>query len=92
MNPRLRWATTSLRVALAVGVRPGLWGTAVRTIGRLARPQWWRRAPFAPLPDPAYWHFRLVTAFGGEGNPRDLSSRDVVAYLQWCQRMDTMRG
>ncbi len=28
---------------------------------RLRRARWARHVPFLPLPDPAYWHFRIVT-------------------------------
>jgi hypothetical protein len=77
--------------------RPGLWGIAVVTLWRLAAPGWWHRRPFLPLPDADYWHFRMVTAFGGDGVPtapgdRWLEPGDVVTYLQWCKRMRTRRG
>ena len=51
---------------------------------RLARPGWWRRPPFLPLPDPAYLRFRMETAYGGAGDqpPR---SADLVTYLRWCR-------
>jgi len=48
---------------------------------RLARPRWWRRAPFLPLPEPEYVRFRLETAYGEIVVP---PSADLVAYLQWC--------
>jgi hypothetical protein len=70
-------------VAAAVAVRPTLWATALRQVGRLAPAGWWRRAPHLPLPDPAYLRFRLVTAYGGDGRPP--SARDVVTYLHWCR-------
>jgi hypothetical protein len=76
-----------LRVGAVVIVRPGLWAVALGTLRRLARPEWWRRPPFLPVPDAEYWHFRMVTAYGGEGDARQLSGSDVVAYLRWCQRM-----
>jgi hypothetical protein len=67
--------------ALAVAVRPALWGVAVRQILRLAVPGWWRRWPPLPLPDPDYLRFRFQTAFG-DGEPE---AADVVAYLEWCR-------
>ena len=79
-EPSLRW---TLAAAAAVLRRPSLWATAVRQLARLAPAGWWRRAPFLPLPDPAYLHFRMVTAYGGEGGaPRP---QDVVTYLHWCR-------
>ena len=37
---------------------------------RLARPGWWRRPPFLPLPAPDYLRFRMETAYGGAGDQR----------------------
>jgi hypothetical protein len=66
----------------ALAREPGLWSTALGQAGRLARPGWWRRAPFLPLPDPAYVRFRLDTQYGpGEPDPGDL-----VVYLRWCKQ------
>ena len=48
-----------------------------------------------PLPAPpgeAYWRFRLVTAYGGDGGSGELTPADVVAYLRWCQRSRPRRG
>lgn len=71
-----------LPAVLAVLVRPALWWTALRQVFRLARPRWWRRAPFLPVPDAAYLHFRFETAYGATGRP---APRDLVAYLEWCR-------
>ena len=74
------------RAALAVAVRPGLWGVAVAQSLRLAAPGWWRRWPPLPLPAPEYLRFRLQTAYGDpEAHP---SPHDVVAYLRWCRRSE----
>lgn len=72
--------------ALAVALRPGLWRVALVQALRLARPRWWRRRPFLPLPDPDYLRFRLQTAYGSEAEPgaREVA-RDVVVYLRWCR-------
>ena len=84
--------------------RPGLWITAVAAVFRLARPRWWATPPFLPVPDPGYWGFRIVTAFGGPEGPESLvsgdatsrhdrlSSEDVVGYLEWCRRTPAARG
>jgi hypothetical protein len=74
---RARW----LRAFLAVVIRPRLWWTAARQALRVARPRWWRRAPFLPIPDAAYLRFRLETAYGDVVAPRPA---DLVAYLEWC--------
>lgn len=77
---------TSPRFWLAVGVallrRPGLWCSAVGQAARLARPGWWRRRPFLPLPDHDYLRFRLETQYGSDREPEP---HDVVLYLGWCR-------
>jgi len=80
-GPRLRdWIGP---VARAVAVRPGLWPTALRQTGVLARPGWWRRRPWLPVPDPDYFRFRLVTQYGDPDHAPEPA--DVVAYLHWCR-------
>lgn len=48
---------------------------------RLRRGGWWHRSPFLPLPDPRYWEFRTVTAFGSTGAP---TPRDLVDAARWA--------
>lgn len=62
--------------------RPSLWPTAVGQAARLARPGWWRRPPFLPLPDREYVRFRMETQYGTTGSPRP---EDLVTYLEWCR-------
>lgn len=71
-----------VRAGLALLGRPSLWPTALAQALRLARPRWWRRPPFLPLPDPDYLRFRFRTAYGSEGDPEP---EDVIAYLRWCR-------
>jgi hypothetical protein len=73
---------------VAVARRPGLWATAARQAGRLARPRWWGRPPFLPVPDRAYVRFRLETQYGGDPDPEP---QDVITYLEWCRQMTRLR-
>jgi hypothetical protein len=68
-----------------VAARPSLWATAVRQMGVLARPRWWRRWPPLPVPDAGYLRFRLQTAYGDPVHPPEAG--DVIAWLRWCKRM-----
>jgi hypothetical protein len=78
------------RTTILIALRPGLWPTAVRQLWLLARPGWWRRPPYLPVPDAAYLDFRLHTAYGsGERVP---GGRDVVDWLRWCSRMRGLTG
>jgi hypothetical protein len=75
--------TWVVRAVVAVLAHPALWGTAVRQLLVLAPTGWWRRAPYLPLPDPAYLRFRLQTAYGDPDREPDPS--DLVIYLHWCR-------
>ena len=79
-------------VVTAVAPHPSLWWAGLTALTRLARRGWWHRPPFLPVPGQAYWQFRLVTAFGGAGDPAALGRDDVVAYLRWCRRTRPQRG
>jgi hypothetical protein len=72
--------TTSL--VLAVVRRPDLWATAARTAIELSPTRWWRRAPYLPLPDDGWMHFRLETAYGGDGTG-PMRPEDLVTFLEW---------
>jgi hypothetical protein len=68
--------------ALALLRRPDLWPTALRAAKDLARPDWWRRPPFLPLPDRDWLRFRLVTAYGGDGTG-PIPAVDLLTWLEW---------
>jgi hypothetical protein len=49
---------------------------------RMRRDRWLRRSPFLPVPDPDYWHFRVVTV---NGSPeRVLSPASMVDAAKWA--------
>ena len=79
----------TVRAALAVAVRPTLWGIAIVQLFRLARPGWWRRPPFIPRPDRDYLRFRLETQYGDPDHR--IESADIVAYLRWCRTTNVHR-
>jgi hypothetical protein len=86
------WGREARVVVRAVGPHPDLWLASAGALRRMARRGWWHRAPFLPLPGEAYWHFRLVTAYGGDGETGALTPADVLAYVRWCQRSRPRRG
>ena len=61
----------------------------VRAGWRLRRRGWWRRAPFLPFPDAAYWVFRLGTINGTSEVP--LSAEAVVDAAKWSLNQRTGR-
>jgi len=65
---------------------PSLWPHLLSAAWRFRRRDWYRRAPFLPLPSPAYLEWRLHTAYGEEGRaPRP---DEVGRYLRWTRRMN----
>ena len=83
-----RWMTTT---ALAVARYPSLWPVAITQLWRLRRKKWWATAPFLPVPDAGYLHFRMVTAYGGDGS-HPPEPADVVTYLHWCRAWPRVAG
>ena len=79
------------RAAVAVAGRPDLWAVAVVTAARLTPEGWWRRWPPLPVPDAAYWRFRMTTAYGGSGDAVP-GGRDVLEYLEWCRETHRAHG
>lgn len=79
-----------LRGLGAVASRPRLWPVAIATGRRLVPRDWWRRFPYLPVPDAAYWRFRMHTAFGEAAEDRPAAG-DVVEFLEWCQRTRAWR-
>ena len=69
----------------AVALRPHLWVTAGQAAIELAPRGWWKRAPFLPLPDPDWAHFRVVTAYGGDGS-MTMRPEDLVSWLEWKRK------
>jgi hypothetical protein len=57
----------------------------VRAGWALRRRNWWRVAPFIPVPDPDYWKFRLTTAYGNSDVEVDI--HDAVAAAHWSRRV-----
>jgi hypothetical protein len=71
-----------IATAAAVAQRPRLWPTALRQARRLARPRWWSRPPFLPVPDRGWLAFRMETQYGDPHHPP--VAADVVQWLEWA--------
>lgn len=83
--PKSWLSLTALLAARAV-VNPRLAVDLLRTAWAFRRRNWWRRAPFLPLPDRAYLRWRMYTAYGDESAVPPV--RDVVGFARW--RRETM--
>lgn len=80
------WASLAIRLAARAALRPRLAVDLVRTAWAFRRRGWYARAPFLPLPDPAYLRWRMYTAYADElAVP---PAEDVVRFARW--RRETM--
>ncbi|HEY9441736.1 MAG TPA: hypothetical protein VIQ25_00710 [Gemmatimonadales bacterium] len=80
------WGTLITRLALRAALRPRLALDLLRTAWGFRRRDWWRRAPFLPLPDRAYLRWRMYTAYADESAVPPIE--DVVRFARW--RRETM--
>ncbi|MCP4305269.1 MAG: hypothetical protein GY788_10420 [bacterium] len=80
----------SWNLAAAVGRRPDLWVEGVRTLFAVSRRNWWRKAPFLPIPDQPYADWRLATAQGDVDSP--LPAGDLILYLEWRKKQHRVFG
>lgn len=63
---------------------PGQLAVVARAGWQLRVRGWWRHAPFLPLPDRAYWNFRMMTATGSTNG--QMSVDDIIHAAQWSRR------
>jgi hypothetical protein len=80
------WTSLSARL-IGRGLRdPRLALDLLRTAWASRRRQWWRQAPFLPLPDREYLRWRMYTAYADEAAVPP--AEDVVRFARW--RRETM--
>ncbi|CAN5808891.1 hypothetical protein BH23GEM9_BH23GEM9_25450 [soil metagenome] len=63
---------------------PGLLLPLLTAGWRFRRRQWYRHAPFLPVPPPEYIAWRLQTAYGSDDAIPP--ARDFARYLRWSAR------
>ena len=66
MQPRAGWPALTVRLALRALVNPRLALDLVRLAWSYRARDWYRRAPFLPLPPREYVRWRMFTAYGDE--------------------------
>jgi hypothetical protein len=64
---------------------PGLGWALIRAAWRFRSRDWYRRAPFLPLPPRGYLEWRVHTAWGDEAHVPD--AEELRRYLDWVRRM-----
>ena len=85
----MREPTTWPGFLLALTLRAILWPPVALDLLLLCwafrRREWWREAPFLPLPDAEYLAWRLHTAYGEE---REIPPvEDIIRFARWRRRM-----
>ena len=81
MSPRGRWLRLSLALAARAVLQPALAVSLLRVSWRFRAREWWKRAPFLPLPDREYVRWRMHTAYGDhDAIP---PAEDVIRYARW---------
>jgi hypothetical protein len=86
MEPPTGWPALVGRLALRALVNPRLALDLLRLVWSFRARDWYRRAPFLPLPPADYMRWRMFTAYGDERAVPPLD--DVVRFARW--RRETM--
>jgi hypothetical protein len=88
LDPRYAgsWRALAGTLALRALVSPRLAVDLLRTGWAFRRRDWWRQAPFLPLPDRTYLRWRMYTAYASEDAVPP--AEDVIRFARW--RRETM--
>ena len=87
MQTPASWTSLVARLALRAAVRPRLAVDLLRLTWSFRARDWYRHAPFLPLPPREYVRWRMFTAYGDEDAIPPVD--DVVRFARW--RRETMR-
>jgi len=78
----MRWTRLLVSLIGRSVVNPAT-GVALARVGwRFRSRDWYRRAPFLPLPDREYLRWRMHTAYGSDDAVP--SADDIVRYARWA--------
>jgi hypothetical protein len=80
----MKWLSLSMALALHAIVNPPLARDLVTVAWRFRRRDWYRRAPFLPVPAREYVAWRMYTAFGDQNAVPTV--QDVIRYARWARR------
>jgi hypothetical protein len=85
----MKYGPTVLRLVGLALRRPLLGLALLRTAWRFRSRDWYRRAPFLPVPPAAYLEWRMHTAWGDEYHVPQPA--EVERYLRWVLSMRPAR-
>jgi hypothetical protein len=78
------WTRLALTLALRSVTHPGDGVALLRVAWRFRSRNWYRRAPFLPLPDREYVRWRMHTAYGRDDAVPP--AEDLIRYGRWAAR------
>ena len=81
MQTPTSWAALWWRLGWRALTNPRLAWDLVRLAWSFRARDWYRRAPFLPLPPAAYMRWRMFTAYGDPGAIPPVE--DVVRFARW---------
>ena len=81
------WSTLSLALLVRAIVNPRVARDLLALAWSMRRRDWYRTAPFLPLPPPEYVRWRMYTAYGDEHAVPPVD--DVLRVAHW--RRDLLR-
>ena len=80
----MSWARLSLALAARSLANPALAVDLLSVAWRFRGREWYRHAPFLPLPDLTYLRWRMYTAYGDfDAVP---SAEEVERYVRWARQ------
>jgi hypothetical protein len=85
----MKQAKLAVRLGATVLRHPSLLPAMLGAAWRFRARDWFRRAPFLPLPPEDYLAWRLHTAFGDAGAEPDANA--LARYLTWTSGMRRLR-
>ena len=75
------WTSLTLALTARALGNPRVAADLVSLAWSMRRRDWFRRAPFLPLPPPEYVRWRMYTAYGDEQAVPPV--RDVLRFARW---------
>ena len=80
----MSWGRLSVALAARSLVNPALAVDLMTVAWRFRAREWYRHAPFLPVPDRTYLRWRMYTAYGDfDAVP---SADEVVRYARWARQ------
>lgn len=79
----MSWPALVIKLLLRAIVRPSLALDLLRVAWRFRSLDWYRRAPFLPIPDRDYMAWRMHTAYGDHHAVPPVA--DIERYARWTR-------